>query len=75
MAKGQKRSNKEIKKPKQDKAKAKPEASSLTSRAAGRSGQGRKEVERRRRRGDVAKRTPVDRPAGPVNAPLTHCLN
>jgi len=32
MAKGQKRSNKEIKKPKQDKAKAQPAASSLTSR-------------------------------------------
>ena len=32
MAKGQKRSNKEIKKPKQEKAKAQPAASSLTSK-------------------------------------------
>lgn len=32
MAKGQKRSNKEIKKPKQEKAKAQPATSSLTSK-------------------------------------------
>ncbi len=42
MAKGQKRSNKEIKKPKQDKAKAKPEASSLTSRLQDAQGKGAK---------------------------------
>jgi hypothetical protein len=32
MAKGQKRSNKEVKKPKKDKAKTPPAASTLTSR-------------------------------------------
>ena len=42
MAKGQKRSNKEIKKPKQDKAKAQPVASTLTSRLQDAPGKGAK---------------------------------
>lgn len=42
MAKGQKRSNKEIKKPKQEKAKAQPAASSLTSKLQDAPGKGKK---------------------------------